>query len=141
MQLALRAIYYLAWWCVVTALSLLVVAVPFMIGQTSGVDDDVTWLIGIPLGLLLFVPAARWALRLRRLHKYMVGIGGVGLIVAVALGIALLRKSEELTGVTGPFAGSGELIAAGFCFFAGIVFIAVAVAGATGIGIRRSRSL
>lgn len=140
MRIALRAIHFLAWWCIVTALSILAAAVPFMALGKTGLDDDIIWWIGIPVGLLLFVPAARWALPFRRLHTYLVGLGGVGVIAAVALGISLLSKSNALTGVAGPFAGAGELIAALFCFIAGLFFAAVAVAGAAGIGIRRSEA-
>jgi hypothetical protein len=133
MQFALRAGYYLAWWCIVTALSLLAAAVPFMGRQSAGIDDAVIWFVGIPVGLLLFAPVARRALRFRLLHRTLLGIGGVGCVAAIALGFVLLRRSGELTGVAGPFAGAGELVVAGFCFVAGLFFVAVAVAGATGI--------
>ena len=133
MQLALRAAYYLAWWCIVTALSLLAAAVPFMGRQNAGIDDDIIWFVGIPVGLLLFAPVARRALRFRLLHRTLLGIGGVGFVAAAALGFVLLRRSRELTGVAGPFAGAGELVVAGFCILAGLFFAAVAVAGATGI--------
>ena len=133
MRLALRTAYYLAWWCIVTVLSLLAAAVPFMGRQNAGIDDDVIWFVGIPVGLLLFVPVARRALRFRLLHRTLLGIGGVGFVAVAALGFVLVRRSGELTGVAGPFAGAGELIAASFCFFAGLFFVVVAVAGATGM--------
>ena len=131
--LALRATYYLAWWCIVTALSLLAAAVPFIGRRNAGLDDDIIWFVGIPVGLLLFAPVARWALRFRLLHRFLLGIGGAGVIAAGALGIVMLRRSEALTGVAGPFAGAGELVVVSFCFFAGLFFVAVAVAGATGM--------
>jgi len=141
MRLALRAAYYLAWWCIVTALSLLAAAVPFMGRQNAGIDDDVIWFVGIPVGLLLFVPVARWVLRFRLLHRILLGIGGVGFVAAAALGFVLVRRSGELTGVAGPFAGAGELIAASFCVLAGLFFVVVAVAGATGIILSRGETV
>jgi len=137
LQFVLRTIYYLAWWCIVTGLSVLVLAVPFMVSQNTRIDDDFILLVGIPVGLLMFVPVARRSLRFRRLHGFLLGIGGIGVITVVTLGVVLLRRSKALTGVTGPFAGTGELITAAFCILLGLFFVAVAVAGATGISLGR----
>jgi hypothetical protein len=124
------------WWGAVTGLACLVIAVFIMLLPRPGIESWVYGAVGVPAGLLLFIPVARRALQDRYLHRYLLGIGISGLVAAILLGIHFYRASKALTGII-LFGGLSELILAFICSVFGFFFVVTAAAGAAGLGLGR----
>ncbi|MCU0858293.1 MAG: hypothetical protein MUC65_07815 [Pontiellaceae bacterium] len=132
-QIGIVTAYYLAWLCIVTVLVCLVLCLPFLLYPSTRIDDDIVYLAGIPIGLALFFPVARKLIRVRPLHWCNILAGILGIAVSVPLAVHMFRKSEALTGVTGPLAGMGETVTGFIMIFAGLFFVVVTIAGVTGL--------
>ena len=132
-RIGLATVYYLAWLCIVTVVASLVLGLPFLVIPNLGLDDDITYLVGIPIGLIAFFPVARRLVDVRPLHWFNIAAGIVAVTASIPLAVHMFRKSDSLTGVTGPFAGIGEAIAGCIMVLAGVFGVVLTVAGATGL--------
>ena len=121
--------YFGSW--LVTAALLCFVLVAWLWGvadvsRLTGIDDDMT-LLALPMGAGL---GAWQAVRTRQaaaLHRVLAVCGASIAALASWMAVRLLRSSDLAAG-SGPFAGLGELIAAGMS-------VALAVLGACMVGI------
>ena len=126
--------YYVMWWWAVTGLAWLVITVLMVLFSRVNTESPLYGFVGLPAGLLLFIPVARRALRDRYLHRYLLGIGISGFIASILLGIHFYRVSKALTG-TILFGGLQEAILVLVCFVFGVFFVVTAVAGAAGVSL------
>ncbi len=132
-RIGIAAVYYLAWLCIVTVVAYLILYLPFLVNPNLRLDDDFAYLVGIPIGLIIFFPVARKLVHLRPVHKFNIVAGIISVVASIPLAVLMFRKSDALTGVTGPFAGMGEAIAGCIMVLVGVFGVIVTLAGATGL--------
>jgi hypothetical protein len=126
----LFSIGYFGSWLIAAALLLfLLVAMLWTIADASrvtGIDDDVT-LLALPIGAFLGVWGAVRARHASGLHRVFSICGVLIAASGTLMAIWFVQSSERAIG-TGPFAGIGEIVAAG-------ISIAIAAFGACLFGI------
>ena len=132
-RISIAAVYYLAWLCIVTVVAYLILCLPFLVNPNLHLDDDIAYLVGIPIGLIICFPVARKVVAIRPLHKFNIIAGIISVVASIPLAWHMFRQSDALTGVTGPFAGMGEAIAGCIMVLVGIFGVVVTLAGATGL--------
>lgn len=132
-RIGIAVAYYLAWLCIVTGVAYLLLCLPFLVNADLRLDDDIAYLVGIPVGLIFFFPVARKLVYVRRLHWFNVVAGIVGISASIPFACHMFRQSASLTGVTGPLAGTGEAVVGYVMLLLGVFFFAVMLAGITGL--------
>jgi hypothetical protein len=132
-RIGTAAVYYLAWLCIVTVVTYLLLCLPFLINPDLRLDDDIAYLVGIPIGLIIFFPLANKLVNVRALHKFNIVAGVIGIVASIPVAGHMFRRSAALTGVTGPFAGMGETIVGCIMVLVGVFGVVVTLAGVTGL--------
>lgn len=106
---------YFGSWLIAAALLFFVLISLFWgiasVSDRIGIDDDVT-LLALPIGAVLGVWGAFRARHASVLHRVFSLCGTLIAALGTLMAIRFLRSSEQATG-SGPFAGMGELAAAG----------------------------
>ena len=132
-RIMLTGIYYLAWLLIATTLSVLALSVPFAVYPDLGLDDDITYLAGVPLGCALAVPVGRRLRPFKRFHYASASVGLIGSVSLFVLATGLFSQAESVKGVAGPFSGLGHAIY-GYLAVAGVLFcVLLIVEGGTGV--------
>jgi hypothetical protein len=106
--------YFGAWLIAAALLCFVLISMLWGIADVSdltGVDDDVT-LLALPIGAALGAWGAFRARHASALHRVFSMCGVLIAALGTVIAIRFLRSSEQATG-SGPFAGVGELAAAG----------------------------
>ena len=67
-RIVMTAVYFLSWLVIATTLSVLLLWIAFTLKPDLGLDDDITYLVGIPLGFALAIPLGRKMRPFRRWH-------------------------------------------------------------------------
>ena len=125
--------YHLAWLCLVIAITVTLVSLPFLMNWMEGVDDDAIFLVGISAGLLFFYPISSRLLRFRMIHWFNAIAGLIGVVATSILATGKFADSSALSGVTGPFSGLGEALSGYALLLAGALCAAAAIAGVMGL--------
>lgn len=106
--------YFGSWLIAAALLFFVLIAMPWEIADVSrvtGIDDDVT-LLALPMGAVLGVWGAVRARHASVLHRVFSICGVLIAASGTLMAIGFLQSSERAIG-SGPFAGMGELVAAG----------------------------
>jgi hypothetical protein len=139
-RIIVTGVYYLSWLFIVTTLSVLVLCVPFAIIPDLGLDDDLTYLVGVPLGCALAIPVG-WKLRpFRSFHYFSASVGLIGAVSFLILAVRCLSQAQSLKGVAGPFSGLGHAIYGYLAVIGALFCISLIVEGITGVLIRGTTS-
>jgi len=132
-RIIINGIYYLSWLLIATTLSVLVLCVPFAINPHLGLDDDLTYLVGVPLGCALAIPVARRLRPFKRFHYFSASVGLIGSVSFLILAVRLFSKAQSLKGVAGPFSGLGYAIYGYFALIGVLFCVSLIVEGGTGV--------
>ena len=132
-RIIITGVYYLSWLFIVTTLSVLVLCMPFAISPDLGLDDDLTYLVGVPLGCALAIPVG-WKLRpFRSFHYFSASLGLIGAVSFLILAVRCFSQAQSLKGVAGPFSGLGHAIYGYLAVIGALFCISLIVEGITGV--------